>query len=1000
MEELSYILRVLLKRIPYQVFLQARLNCMNLKLEKMENIIHGYMPSYSDTEIRNMLESLKIFLHAYNQFIGTKSVNGHLSVFDAVFRFSDGMLTRRNNKVLIQYERILRWRVTTKDVSEDIFVTAFLARHDLQSGIYCRDFTWPFVISHNNIQLRKITEKGMAENHFHLWGSTPSFLVSWIWMMNHMIDVEQGIEIDSLMQKSRTVFVDAAPNNYDRDMKKSCLQAALIRFYLYSVLVDVPLEFGKYYIKWQSLKFWIKQFSSVIDLKIEEVKGFNSSQLLDYIADESLRKYLPSLKRILNKRVVDFKDFQRHEYTVRISDVLEVLFEKQGEICLQDCCDFFPDDKYRQLLHSEAYRKVMFYLSEYNVMCDCLDHIQDELEKVTQIAGENYYDYALSSIKFHNYLEIENNYILSGERWFLYEMFRRIETRDHLLTSQMYNLFYAYLIIRERFHGEMVQSNDWIGFENFYIYQRKAGVFSKEPFLEELKAKMAVESCFEQNVKYLELRITPQNSAKKNCGEIQFLDRAIGLNEKKTEFYYYVFHFIKQQDEEQSGLPFCDFRHAAFRRDVAKKVMALLEFRRLYPKTAARVLGIDAAAQEIGCRPEVFAQGFRVLHKDTSYVYSDKGFIKLPQLRITYHVGEDFLDVVDGLRAIDEAILFLNLDCGDRLGHALALGICVNDWYQSKQNHIWLKQQDYLDNIVWLYHALVRYRIFCMDNLKNRIEEEYSKYFDEIYGSNIDEQYITEISKVDGNVLYKSPLVFDIHAYYGAWKLRGDAPELYRRGYYYNSGTYMTPYETNAVNYSFPSEFDIRKKREVSILYHYYHYNTAVREAGSKMVNIKVDHEYIKGVELVQKAMQWEIARRGIGIETNPSSNVSIGTFSRYDEHPITRFFNNGLVVNESVLKDCPQLWVSINTDDQGIFGTKLENEYALLARALEKKTDEKGKYIYSKSLIYEWLDKIREMGLRQSFIGKRKIIDQLRINEDDNIHSKLFKKLDPDDFE
>lgn len=48
--------------------------------------------------------------------------------------------------------------------------------------------------------------------------------------------------------------------------------------------------------------------------------------------------------------------------------------------------------------------------------------------------------------------------------------------------------------------------------------------------------------------------------------------------------------------------------------------------------------------------------------------------------------------------------------------------------------------------------------------------------------------------------------------------------------------------------------------------------------------------QYVKGVELVQKAMQWEIAQRGIAIETNPSSNFMIGTFSRYEEHPITTF--------------------------------------------------------------------------------------------------------------
>lgn len=403
-------------------------------------------------------------------------------------------------------------------------------------------------------------------------------------------------------------------------------------------------------------------------------------------------------------------------------------------------------------------------------------------------------------------------------------------------------------------------------------------------------------------------------------------------------------------------------------------------------------MGIDAAAQEIGCRPEVFAQAFRTLRNDTSFVYSEKGFIKLPQLRVTYHVGEDFLDVVDGLRAIDEAILFLNLDCGDRLGHALALGISVSDWYKSKQNHIWISKQDYLDNIVWLYHTLIRYNILGMDNLKNRIENEYIRYFDEIYGQNMNKEFVDAIYSAAKNTLNRNGMAFDIHAYFDAWKLRGDAPQLYRKGFYNDSEVFLSLFNRNAVNYLFPDNFDVRKKCQISMIYYYYHFDKKVREAGQKRINIKVNYEYIKGVELVQKAMQSEIAKRGIGIEANPSSNVSIGTFSRYDEHPLIRLFNSGLTINDAELQECPQLWISINTDDQGIFGTKLENEYALVARALEKKTDENGEYLYSKAMIYDWLDKIREMGLKQSFLSNRGILSEMNDKDDINIHSRLFK--------
>ena len=114
--------------------------------------------------------------------------------------------------------------------------------------------------------------------------------------------------------------------------------------------------------------------------------------------------------------------------------------------------------------------------------------------------------------------------------------------------------------------------------------------------------------------------------------------------------------------------------------------------------------------------------------------------------------------------------------------------------------------------------------------------------------------------------------------------------------------------------------------------------------------------------------MQEEIVRRGIGIELNPSSNISISILSGYEEHPIKTLYNIGLTYNEQELESCPQMNVSINTDDKEVFVTRLENEYALLALALEQVRKADGTPKYKREFIYQWLDNIREMGLRQAF--------------------------------
>ena len=62
-------------------------------------------------------------------------------------------------------------------------------------------------------------------------------------------------------------------------------------------------------------------------------------------------------------------------------------------------------------------------------------------------------------------------------------------------------------------------------------------------------------------------------------------------------------------------------------------------------------------------------------------------------------------------------------------------------------------------------------------------------------------------------------------------------------------------------------------------------------------------------------------------------------------------------------------LCVSINTDDQGVFDTLLENEYALMALALKKAKDGDSVLRYDVEDIYEWIDYVRKMGLEQIFI-------------------------------
>lgn len=209
---------------------------------------------------------------------------------------------------------------------------------------------------------------------------------------------------------------------------------------------------------------------------------------------------------------------------------------------------------------------------------------------------------------------------------------------------------------------------------------------------------------------------------------------------------------------------------------------------------------------------------------------------------------------------------------------------------------------------------------------------------------------------------------FDINYYYESWKLRGDDPECYIDGYFKPKIFFGNEWNLYQINNT-DTENNKRYDFETALLYHLYHYSSRVKIEGNRHIEIKVPWRLIETVELVQKELQRKVATLGVGIEANPSSNYHIGTFKRYDKHPITIFYNIGLVYDEKQLRQCPQISVSINTDDQGVFATSLENEYALILLALEKMRNKYGELCYSRELIYKWINNIREHGIKQSFM-------------------------------
>lgn len=573
------------------------------------------------------------------------------------------------------------------------------------------------------------------------------------------------------------------------------------------------------------------------------------------------------------------------------------------------------------------------------------------------------------------------NRLLAGERQLLYQGFSRCLQGE--LTELESDLFYLYILLKSQFRGEIVQINGRVGFKNFSMYQdRKEHFWEDVPEYKAEGRRLAVGATRQdsQNLLSLEARIVPKKRPAEQYEAVFQTDRMVYFAEHgqerddrtilreggrahsdrvrlwgENESYFYVLHFIKSKDEQPESRRNTRWRIRNYEvrtrsRQMALSISAALEQSGYLRK---RIRGIDAASFEIGCRPETFATEFRYL-KSLSAARSQRrspsGTHAFPQLKATYHVGEDFLDIADGLRAIDEAVQFLELERGDRLGHALAMGLDPERHYREKEYQTAVSKQDRLDNLVWLLYRSVELGITLNMEQRERFRLEAEELLEQLYG-----QFMPEGLKS-----------VTLHDYYESWSLRGDHPDGYQDP---KPPEGPSRFELPCSYRSFMAREGAalklrRERKELRYLCYLYHFGAGTRALGNKVDAAKVDGAYVELMRAMQDRLQRHIGDMGIMIECNPTSNCLISTFQRYDEHPIFRFNSFGFG-GENL---DGQLSVSINTDDQGVFDTSLENEYALLACSMSKARSSGGGKRYPRDVIYQYLDHVRRMGNEQSF--------------------------------
>lgn len=556
-------------------------------------------------------------------------------VFACIINFSKQTLVEDGGWPIINYEQILRWRNLVHLVGSFPFVNGFLAHKDYKINIRRTTFAIPPVLPTNNKRLKTMLDKGMAENHFHLFGSTPSFLLSWIFLMNNIRYCSKSF--DNLAKHKLSIRLN------EEDLYSLVYCAAEIRLFLFERLHELSGGDPKLSLDPKQCQFESREFQSRLDA-IRQSTG----------------------QKIRSGLIPDYALLERNK------------------------------DEYA---------------------------------------------------------------IFSGENYFQYSMFSAILNHDTRV-SRYRHLFFAYLMIASQFRSEMVQCNDNFGFDNFSLYQNRKGAFlgNRPEWKEQLAIVAACGNLSDSRVKSFEIRVKPQVTSSKLASYLTRLGKTIKKDDDSEDptstsqpprqvdptsssqpprQVFYVLHMPKKKDTipktYQEQILLC--RHESLRKEIEQYSDAIIKLRNSNADIAGSIRGIDACSREIGCRPEVFAPAFRRLrrnHVKTQWQRKKPSY----NLGVTYHVGEDFLDVVDGLRAIEEALLFLELAQGDRLGHGLALGIDSDEWYTKKHNRVILSRQDLLDNCVFLYMELSH--AGCLrPRLEQQLLREFSKLSHYIYRSHM-----------------------------------------------------------------------------------------------------------------------------------------------------------------------------------------------------------------------------------------------------------------------
>lgn len=405
--------------------------------------------------------------------------------------------------------------------------------------------------------------------------------------------------------------------------------------------------------------------------------------------------------------------------------------------------------------------------------------------------------------------------------------------------------------------------------------------------------------------------------------------------------------------------------------------------------------GLDVAGDENALKIEWFAPVLRWLR--CGFKSRPDGERASTGFHSSIHAGEDYAHPASGMRHIDETVRFCEMREGDRLGHALALGIAPKQW-AARQGEMMLPLDEHLDNLVWLWHhasvlsGLLPLAQQVLPILERRIARfwRFSHWWqvpDFMFTTDrrdkkesIDQAAGFEVSLLrhaTPDDLYQAWWLrrnchFRLKSLKGAWPV--DSRELCALP----DHEVLSEHRTLAsqlyharhswLNTLKEAPLVIVRMGDEAAAHCGFHKKDSAKQGREADENILDDVDTPAELDFMHALQDWllsEYDKLGLIIEANPTSNVYIARLKSHAEHPIFRWYppdesklERGAEHNLYGLRRGP-LRVLVNTDDPGIMPTTLRTEFLLLREAaLELKV--------GRTEAERWLESLRQYGVEQ----------------------------------